>query len=270
MKKALWLVAAGMIAGAIFAPQASKARTLDEIMQSGTIRAGINPTLPPLGVYNKKNEITGFDVDYAQEVADKLGVKLQVVPVSSPDRIPFLTSDRIDFMLGAMTRNAERAKVIDFTVPVYTEGLSVLRTDGFKPKTWKDLDTPDTKLIEVRGSTPVKFIKDTLPHANLTLLDSYPDVIRALAQGRGNTIIDVVDYLGTYLAKYKDVKWEITSMPVDVDFDCMGIAKGNDALNKKLSSIAIDIEHSGDRAALWQKWFGMPMTYPIPESELKQ
>ncbi len=61
---------------------------LDEIMKSGVIRVGVNPTLPPLGKFDDKNEIVGFDVDYATEIAKLLGVKLEVVQVGSPDRIP--------------------------------------------------------------------------------------------------------------------------------------------------------------------------------------
>lgn len=255
---------AGLLAGVLLAVQPLQARTLDDIIKSGTIRVGINPTLPPLGEYDKKNEIGGFDVDYAKALAEKLKVELQVVSVGSPDRIPFVTSDRVDFVMGAMTRNSERAKVIDFTLPVYTEGLSVLQTGGTAPKAWSDLNTPDTKLVEVRGTTPVEFIQKTLPKAQITLLDNYPDAIRALAQGRGNAIIDVVDYLGSYMGNYKNVDWKVTSMPVDVDYDSLGLAKDNASLKNWLNVAIFELERSGTRAELWKKWFGIDMTYPIP------
>lgn len=264
MLKSAWVAAAGFLATALLAAPPSEARSLDAIIKSGSIRVGVNPTLPPLGTYDDKNEISGFDVEYAKEIADKLGVKLEVVSVGSPDRIPFVTSDRVDFVLGGMTRNSERAKVIDFTVPVYTEGLSVLQTGGTKPKSWNELNTPDTKLVEVRGTTPVSFIKETLPKAQLTLLDNYPDAVRALAQGRGNTIIDVVDYLGSYTKTYTGAEWQVTSMPVDVDYDCMGVAKGNSSLKDWLDIAAFELERSGKRGELWKKWFGLDMTYPIP------
>ena len=99
----------------------AEARPLDEIIKSGSIKVGVNPTLPPLGKFNEKNEIVGFDVDYATEIAKMLGVKLEVVQVGSPDRIPFVASGKIDFVMGAMTRNPDRAKVIDFTMPAHTE-----------------------------------------------------------------------------------------------------------------------------------------------------
>ena len=119
---------------------ASEARTLDEIVKSGTIKVGVNPTLPPLGKFDEKNEIVGFDVDFAAEIAKMLGVKLEIVQVGSPDRIPFVAAGKIDFVMGAMTRNPERAKVIDFTVPVHTEVFGVLTTEGKPFQAWQDLE----------------------------------------------------------------------------------------------------------------------------------
>ena len=81
----------------------------------------------------RRTRSTGFDVEYAKEIAEMLGVKLKIVPVGSPDRMPFVPPASVDFVMGGMTRNAERAKVIDFTVPVHTEGLSVLHDRGHKP-----------------------------------------------------------------------------------------------------------------------------------------
>ena len=266
MLKSVVAATAALIAGAVFFAQVAEARSLDEIIKSGTIRVGINPSLPPLGKYDEKNQVVGFDVDYAQEIAKKLGTKLEVVPVGSPDRVPFVASGRVDFVMGGMTRNSERAKVIDFTLPVYTEGFGVLQTGGTKPQQWSDLNTPETKLVEVRGTTPVDFIKKTLPKASLTLLDNYPDVVRALAQGRGNTLIDVIDYVGDYMKDYKNVKWQVTSMKVEVDYDCLGVAKNSTGLKDWLNVAIYELERGGKRDEMWKKWFGLPMTYPIPTS----
>ena len=104
------LAQVGAVAAAtavLMSPQAADARSLDEILSSGTLKVGVNPTLPPLGTYDDKNQIVGFDVDYAQKLADMLGVKLEVVQVGSPDRIPFVASGKIDIVMGAMTRNPE-------------------------------------------------------------------------------------------------------------------------------------------------------------------
>ena len=155
-----------------FAPGAAAARSLDEVLKSGTLRVGVNPTLPPLGKFDDKNQITGFDVDFATEIAKVLGVKLEVVQTGSPDRIPFVASGKIDIVMGAMTRTPERAKVIDFTVPVHTEVFGVLTTEAKPYKDWKELNADGITLIQVRGTTPVKFIEENLPKAKVTLLDN--------------------------------------------------------------------------------------------------
>lgn len=249
------------LAGAVL-PQAVEARTLDEIMKSGVIRVGVNPTLPPLGKFDDKNEIVGFDVDYAGEIAKLLGVKLEVVQVGSPDRIPFVTAGKIDFVMGAMTRNTERAKVIDFTVPVHTEVLGVLTTKANTFTDWKQFDDPSVTFVQVRGSTPVKFIEENLKNAKVTLLDNYPDAVRALAQGRGTAMIDVIDFMGEHMSKHK-VDWRIVETPIDVYYCSLGVAKNSTGLKDWLNIAVYDLYRKGKTTDLWKKWFGMDMIKPV-------
>jgi polar amino acid transport system substrate-binding protein len=84
-----------------FATQRAAAASLDEILKAGEIRIGVNPTLAPRAFYNDRNETVGFEPEVAQEIARKMGVKLVLVPVGSPDRIPFLAANRIDIVMGA-------------------------------------------------------------------------------------------------------------------------------------------------------------------------
>lgn len=264
-----WLAAVTVVAAVVAAGTTSlaTARTLEEIMASKKLVVGINPTLPPLGVFNDKNQIDGVDVDIAKAIADKMGLTLEIVQVGSPDRIPFVSSGKIDMVMGAMTWTAERAKAIDFTVPVYTEVLGVLTTNA-KPWTdWKQLNDPAVRLVQVRGTTPVKFISENLPKAQVLLLDNYPDAIRAIAQDRADGMIDVLDFLTEHTKKYK-VEWKTVPTPVDVYFCGIGIAKGNDALRVKLNGAIKELNASGVIDKAWQKWFGAPMNHDPKTSPL--
>jgi polar amino acid transport system substrate-binding protein len=261
-KFALYSVIAVAAVASTLAPAA--ARTLDDIISSGVIRVGVNPTLPPLGKFDEKNEIVGFDVDFSNEIAKMLGVKLEVVQVGSPDRIPFVASGKIDFVMGALTRNPERAKVVDFTVPVHTEVLGILTTEDKAYKSWHDMNTPDVTFVEVRGATPVQFIKDNLPNAKLMLLDNYPDAVRALAQGRGTAMIDVLDFMREHMAKYKDTKWKMVEEPISVDYCGLGVAKNSTGLKTWLNVAIFDLTRSGKTNEIWKKWFGGDMVVPVP------
>jgi len=242
----------------------TQAKSLDEILKAKEIRVGINPTLQPLGVFNDKNEIDGFDRDVAQAIADALGVELKIVKVGSPDRIPFVSSDKIDFVMGAMTRNPTRAQIIDFTVPVHTEVFGVLTTAENKRAHWKDYDDPNITLVQVRGTTPVPFIEQNLTKAKVLLLDNYPDVIRAIAQGRGQAMLDVVDFMWDHTKTHKNVKWEVVDTPVNVYFCCLGVAKGNYTLRDWLNVELFELHRSGKIDEYWEKWFGGPMVFKVP------
>jgi polar amino acid transport system substrate-binding protein len=169
-------------------------------------------------------------------------------------------ADKVDVVSGGMTRNPDRLKVIDFTDPVNTEVLGVLTTAGTPYRDWKQLNDPTVRLVQVRGTTPVKLIKDTLPNAQLLILDNYPDAVRTIAQGRADALIDVLDFVLSYTKNYP-TKWRVLATPIDVGYDCLGIKKGNTALTQRLNKQIGILHASGFVSASWQKWFGHPMLY---------
>ena len=107
----------------------AEARSLDDIIKAGVIRIGINPNFPPNSARGASGDWEGFDIDIGNKIAEALGVKVEWVPTETPQRVPFLVADKIDISLGALTRSAERAKLIEYTVPLHTEVMAVLTTD---------------------------------------------------------------------------------------------------------------------------------------------
>lgn len=256
-------VGGSALAGLVTSGVGASARPLDDVLSSKKLRVGVNPTLPPLGKFNDKNEIEGFDVDFAREIGKMLGVEVEIIQVGSPDRIPFVASGRIDVVLGAMTRTPERAKVIDFTVPVHTEILGVLTTEGKPFKAWQDLNDEKISLVQVRGTTPVQWIERNAPKAKVTLLDNYPDAIRALSQGRGDAMVDVLDFVGTLMNNYRTTKWKVLETPVDIYYCCLGVAKNSRTLTDWLNVAIFDLHRNGTIDRTWEKWFGVKMFAPV-------
>jgi polar amino acid transport system substrate-binding protein len=249
-----------LIACALLGSLDATARTLDDILASKTIAFGINPNLPPLGLYDEKNEIDGFDVAIARKIAAALGVSLVIVPVNPSDRVPFLMADKVDVVSGGMTRNPDRLKVIDFTEPVNTEVLGVLTTEDKPYKDWQQLNDRAVRLVQVRGTTPVRLIRDKLPNAQLLLLDNYPDAVRSIAQGRADALIDVLDFVLRFTQNYP-TKWRVVDAPIEVGYDCLGIKKGNTALTERINREIRILHTSGFVSASWRSWFGHPMLY---------
>ena len=241
----------------------SQARPLDEILKSKVIRLGVNPGLAPLAKFDDKNQIVGFDVDIGNKLAEMLGVKLEVVQTGSPDRIPFVSTGKIDIVMGAMTRNPARQLVIDYTLPVHTEVFGVLTTDKKNYKSTGDMNTADTTLAQVRGTMPADWATKNLPNAKILLFENYPDAMRAIAQGRADSIVDVIDFLGEQMNIHKNIKWKIVQKEIDTWYCGIGVAKGNYTLQQWLNVAIFEMHRTGFVDATWKKWFGIDQIYSV-------
>jgi polar amino acid transport system substrate-binding protein len=169
--------------------------------------------------------------------------------------------------MGAMTRTADRTKIIDFSLPVHTEVLGVLTTQKRPYKDYKDFNRSDITFVQVRGTTPVPLIEKNLPKAKLLLLDNYPDAIRAIAQGRGDAIIDVIEFLLKPMEVHKETKWRIVETPVTIYYCCLGISKGNETLKNWLNVAIFELHRDGTIEELWKKYFGRPMIHKVKWSD---
>lgn len=255
------LLAAAML---LFAAATAQARPLDAIISSGEIKVGVNPNFAPAAMYNDKNELVGFDVDVATKLAAMLGVKPTFVVVESASRVPFITSGRIDIVLGGLTRTPDRAKLVGFTLPIMTESLGALTIEGKPFKKLADLNADGITLAEIRGTTPIPWIAANLPKAKVLLLDNHPDVLRAVAQGRADAVIDDLASLGT-IAKTIDAKWKpLEDHAADVDWDCIGVNQADVTLKDWLNVALFSLESGGFVQDSYRKWFGFDMAAPIP------
>ncbi len=244
----------------------SVAGTLDEILKAGEIRVGVNPTLPPRAMYDDSNVITGFEPELAASVAKKLGVKLTLVPVGSPDRVPFVAANRIDIVMGAMSRTSDRAKVIDFTAPIHSENYGIITRDDAGITSMADLDRDSVTLVQVRGTVMIPLLQKLAPKAHMLLLDNYDDRDRAIAQGRATASVDGIDTANTRLNKnFSATKWKLIAAPqLGVTWSCFGVAKGNASLREYLNIALYELHTDGTIEALWEKWFGRPMDTKVP------
>ena len=259
-------VAAGAAALPLIAATGASARPLGDVLSSQTLRAGINPTLPPFGLFNDRNEIDGFDADIARELARLMNVDLEIVQVGSPDRIPFLQADRIDMVLGAITRTVARALVIDYTIPLHTQTVAVLTKDdtAVPINSLADLNNSAVRLVQVRGTIGVPWIEANAPEAQLTLLDNYPDTFRAMAQGRADAMVDVVESVVIPMRQVEGVNWRILDETISNTWVGIGVQKGNHSLRDFLNIALFELHQSGFVEATWERWFGGPMQTPVP------
>ncbi|MGI9420078.1 MAG: transporter substrate-binding domain-containing protein [Geminicoccaceae bacterium] len=244
---------------AAVATTAVQAKSLNDILSDGTIRIGINPNFPNMSARNDAGEWEGFDIDVGKAIAEAIGVEVEWVPTETAQRVPFLVSDRIDLSLGALTRNAERAKLIDYTVPLHTEVLAVLATDQIEGESWEDFNKEGVTLANMRGNWTVGWIEENMPNTELELVDSIADTVRLVGQGRADAIVENIDFFMAFTENHPDVNWRVVEEPIFVAYCAIGVAQGNDNLTEVVNIILYDLHSSGSVNATWEEHYGSPM-----------
>ena len=108
---------------------------LADILEAGIVKIGVPESFPPFVSLNEEGEHVGYDVDVAKLIAEDLGVKAEIIPIVSKQRIPFLETDKLDLVISTLGANPKRAKSIWFSAayaPFYTGafGKSELKVES--------------------------------------------------------------------------------------------------------------------------------------------
>ena len=124
-KKTLLALSALFASGIAALP--AQADQLADIKAAGVVKVATFDANPPFGsVDPQTHKIVGYDVDFAEALAKSLGVKLELVATNPANRIPLLQSGKADLIVADITITPERAQVIDFSVPYFITGATIL------------------------------------------------------------------------------------------------------------------------------------------------
>lgn len=246
-----------LLGSCAFSPGLAQARDLDAIRASGHLNIGVEPGLPPLAGYDDHNRLVGYDLDVGSYLARKLGVEPRFVTVTSSGRILYLLAGKVDVVLGGLTRTADREAVIAFSAPLYRESFAAIMP-GFSPvQHFADLATGRFRLVEVRGSTAVSFMRAQAPRAAMLVLDTYEDAMRALAQGRGDALVDVIDYVGHLVPQDPRSPWRIErEFAPPAGEDGIGMNPRDRQLIAEVNRIIEAMRRSRALRSIDKRWFG--------------
>ena len=235
----------------------AKARTLDEIVESGTLTIGVFSDKKPFGYVDENGEYQGYDVYFARRLAEDLGVELELVSVDAPNRVEYLTSAKVDIILANFTVTPERSEVVDFALPYMKVALGVVSPDaalitdieGLRGKT----------LIVSKGTTAETWFTANEPDVNLLKFDTYTETFNALLDGRGDALsTDNTEVLA----------WAIENPGFTVGIESLGsldtiapaVQKGNDTvlafINEEIEALAAENFFHADYEATLKEVYG--------------
>ncbi|MGA0609071.1 transporter substrate-binding domain-containing protein [Caldimonas sp. KR1-144] len=232
------------------------ADVLDDVMAKKSISIAVPTDFPPYGFVATDLKPQGLDVDMAGLIAAKLGVKLELVPVTSANRIPYLQTRKADLVISTLGKNPEREKVIDFSA-AYSPFFQAV----FGPKTIAvkgPADLAGKSVSVTRGAIEdMELTKIAPASADLKRFEDNNATVSAFVSGQVQLIATGASVAGNLMAKNPQLGTEFKFVLKDSP-NFIGIAKGEDKLRAKVNEVIAEAKKSGDLDKLAVKWLGRP------------
>ncbi len=184
-----WLA---LLLALLFATAASAQSRLDDIVQRGTLRVGLTGDYRPFSQRDTTTgAYTGLDVDMARNLADSLGVKLEIVPTTWATLLPDLGEGKFDIGMGGISVTLARQRVAFFSQPVMRAGKAAIARCDEKAQfdTLAAIDRPGVKVIVNPGGTNERFDRANLHQAEIVTFPDNTRIFDELAAGRANLMI---------------------------------------------------------------------------------
>ncbi|MCO5064290.1 MAG: transporter substrate-binding domain-containing protein [Rhizobiaceae bacterium] len=238
----------------------ASADILADVLDRGTIRIGVPADLPPFGFQGADRTPQGFDIDLATQLAEALGVKAELIPVTGANRIPYLLTDKVDITVSLMGLTPARAKQVWMSNPYASTALAV-----FGPK---DLDVSSADKLgsytvaAARGNTEEVALSEMAPDAQIMRMENDAAAAAAYLAGQSQ-LYACSSFVAVELAKKNpgkdfDLKFVIRPSPGH-----MAVKVGEANMLQWLNSFIFFKTITGDLDKLHQKWLGRSMD-PLP------
>lgn len=230
----------------------SHAEALDEILKAKVLRVAVPQDFPPFGSVGPDMKPVGYDIDVAAMLAKELGVKLELIPVASANRIPYLNTKKVDLVISSLGKNAEREKVIDFSeayAPFFSgvfgaNDIAVGKPEELAGKT-VGVTRGAVEDLELSKMAPSTAIIKRFEDNNATISAFLSGQVPLIATG--NVVAASISEKQT--TKKLDFKFFIKNSPCYV-----GLNKGEPKLTERLNAILAKSKQDGRLNAIAEKW----------------
>jgi polar amino acid transport system substrate-binding protein len=240
-----------------FAGRLASAEALEQVMEAKKLRVAVPQDFLPFGSVGPDLQPLGYDVDMARLLAEKMGVEAELVPVTSANRIPYLTTGKVDLIISSFGKNPDREKVLDFSAayaPFYNGVFGPADIEVGKPE-----DLAGKTLGVTRGSVEDLELSELVPaDAVVKRYEDNNSTISAFLSGQVELIATGNVVAAAILARNPktrpEVKFLVKNSPCYV-----GLGKGETALLEKVNGAIKEAKASGELSRIAEKWLGEPL-----------
>jgi len=247
------LAACGVLA---LGASAATAQTVDQIKAKGEITVGMLVDFPPYGIVNTENKPDGYDADVARLLGKDLGVKVNLVPVTGPNRIPFLLTNKVDVLIASLAITPARAEQVQFSKPYSAAQIVLFGAKDAKISSAKDLS--GLRVGVARASTQDIAVTKIAPKdANIRRFDDDASAMQALLSGQVDAI-GCSTTVAAAISKRTPDRYAPKFVLLQQEM-AVAMRKGDPELLKTVNGFVEKNIKNGELSKLYQKWLGSPL-----------
>ncbi|HWJ86715.1 MAG TPA: transporter substrate-binding domain-containing protein [Pelagibacterium sp.] len=250
----LGFAAAALAAGLVAGP--ALAQSAQDIQERGTVNIGLLVDFPPFGILDEQGNPDGYDADVGRLLAEDLGVQLNLVPVTGPNRIPYLLSNQVDILVASLGITPERAEQVDFSDPY--AGIEIFVFGDANLDIADGDDLAGHNIAVARASTQDTAITEIAPAtANIQRFDDDATAVQALLSGQtelmgaSNVVISQIQSMAP---DRFDTKFSLRQQS-----QAIAVRPGNDELLAYINDFLDRVKEDGRLNALHEEWVGGPL-----------
>lgn len=243
--------------------------SLQKIKDKGQLVLGLDDSFPPMGFRDTDNNIVGYDIDLAKEVAERMGVELIITPVDWDYKETELNDGNVDCLWNGMSVDDERKEKMNLSEP-YMENrqvVVVLADSGINTLA----DLAGKSVILQAGSTAVGAL-DSKEDVKSTLKEvtEVPDNVQAmmeLGQGTGDAVVMDEVVARYYISKSDNPdQFKVLDEALSDEVYAVGFRKADQSLRDEVQKILGEMKADGTLKTITEKWFGSDISI-VPDNE---
>ena len=229
---------------------------LDNVLKARKITIAIPTDFPPYGMVGTDLKPQGLDIDMANYIAAKLGVAIELTPVTSANRIPYLQTKTADLVISTLGKNPDREKVIDFTAAYSPFFQAVFGAKSLNVKSFSDL--AGKSISVTRGAIEDQELTKVAPAGtDIKRFEDNNATVSAFVSGQVQLVATGASVAGNMMARNPQLNTEYKLLLKDSP-NFIGVGKGEDKLRLKVNEIIAEAKRSGDLDRMAVKWLGRP------------
>ena len=230
--------------------------SLQNVLDKGTLVLGLDDSFPPMGFRDENNNIVGFDIDVATEVANRMGVELKLQPIEWSTKEMELNTGSVDCLWNGLSIDDERKQAMDLSEPYMTNRM-VLVVLNDSERT--DQASLAGKTIGVQnGSTAEKILEESDFSKTIGNTIGFKDNVTAFMEleTKGIDAIFMDEVVANYAITSQNKDFKVLEDGLTEEEYAVGFKKGNTALKNEVQKYIDEMKADGTMTQISEKWFG--------------